>query len=245
VTAESAYLGAELDLFALAANWKQYVRSQIGQYLVGDVLEVGAGIGGTTVALHDGGAHRWVCLEPDKNQARRLQTMAAERWGNAAPAIVVGSVRSLAERSSFDCVLYMDVLEHIVDDVGEAAAAARLLRAGGRLIVLAPAHQWLFSAFDHQIGHLRRYTKTMLQALKPPDCVEEKVVYLDSLGVFLSLGNAILLRKGLPSRSQIAVWDRIFVPGSKVVDRVLGGRAGKSVLAVWRKSAIIGEGNVS
>src|SRR5262249_8664551 len=157
------------------------------------------------------------------NQARRLQTMAAEQWGTSAPFVVVGSVRSFAEQPVFDCVLYMDVLEHIEDDAGEARAAARLLRAGGRLVVLSPAHQWLFNAFDHHIGHLRRYTKAMLQTLKPPDCSEEKLLYLDSLGLFLSLGNALLLRKALPSRWQIAVWDRIFLPGSRVVDRMFGG----------------------
>ncbi|MGH7845912.1 MAG: class I SAM-dependent methyltransferase [Candidatus Binatia bacterium] len=234
---EGAYLGGELDLFALAVNWKQYVKSAIGQFLVGDVLEVGAGIGGTTSALHDGSARRWICLEPDENQARRIREMAAERWGGAAPLVVVGSLRAFTERPAFDCVVYMDVLEHIEDDAGEVETAARLLRAGGRLVVLSPAHPWLFSAFDHQIGHLRRYTKTMLQALKPPDCVEEKLLYLDSLGLFLSLGNALLLRRSLPSRSQIAAWDRVFVPGSRVVDRMLGGRFGKSVLAVWRKAS--------
>jgi SAM-dependent methyltransferase len=234
---EGPYLGGELDLFALAVNWKRYVKSEIGKYLVGNVLEVGAGIGGTTAALHDGSAHRWVCLEPDQNQARTLQTMAAERWGIAAPLVVVGSLRAFAERPAFDCVLYMDVLEHIEDDCDEMRVAARLLRAGGRLVVLSPAHRWLFSAFDQQVGHLRRYTKNMLQALQPPGCVEEKLLYLDSLGLFLSLGNAFVLRKALPSRSQIALWDRVFMPGSRVVDRVLGRKVGKSVLAVWRKTS--------
>jgi 16S rRNA A1518/A1519 N6-dimethyltransferase RsmA/KsgA/DIM1 with predicted DNA glycosylase/AP lyase activity len=73
-TVESAYLGGELDLFALATNWKAYVKAEIGEYLKGIVLEVGAGIGGTTVALHDGTARRWVCLEPDPQQAGRLRT---------------------------------------------------------------------------------------------------------------------------------------------------------------------------
>ena len=67
-----AYVGGELDLFALAKNWKTYVRTQIADYIRGDVLEVGAGIGGTTVALHDGTARHWVCLEPDATLAARL-----------------------------------------------------------------------------------------------------------------------------------------------------------------------------
>lgn len=57
-TGEIPYAGGELDLFSLATNWKRYIKAEIGKYLVGDVLEVGAGIGGTTAALHDGTARQ-------------------------------------------------------------------------------------------------------------------------------------------------------------------------------------------
>ena len=113
---EAPYIGQELELFALATNWKRYVKAEIGKYLIGDVLEIGAGIGGTTLALHDGTARRWVCLEPDDDQAKRLRTTLTRSWGVYAPAVIAGSLRALADRQSFDCVLYLDVLEHILDD---------------------------------------------------------------------------------------------------------------------------------
>ena len=53
---ESPYVGRELELFASAINWKRYVKAEIREYLIGDVLEIGAGIGSTTLALHDGTA---------------------------------------------------------------------------------------------------------------------------------------------------------------------------------------------
>ncbi len=37
------YIGTELEVFAHARNWKEYVRKKIDPYLGGDVLEVGAG----------------------------------------------------------------------------------------------------------------------------------------------------------------------------------------------------------
>ena len=40
----------------------------------------------------------------------------------------------------------------------------------------------------------------------------------------------------MPKPSQIAFWDRVLVRMSRVVDPVLGYSAGKSVLAVWRKT---------
>ena len=36
--AETAYVGKELDLFALADNWKSYVKAQIASYITGYVL---------------------------------------------------------------------------------------------------------------------------------------------------------------------------------------------------------------
>jgi SAM-dependent methyltransferase len=233
-TVESSYLGAELDLFAMATNWKAYVKREIGEYLVGDVLEVGAGIGGTTAALNDGMARQWVCLEPDPAQAKRLRTFAAQRCASNTN-VVAGSLRAFAERSFFDCVLYVDVLEHIDDDRAQIEMAAKLVRRGGYIVILSPAHQWLFSEFDKSIGHLRRYNKRSLRSLLPSGWVEQKLVYLDCVGVLLSLGNVLALRQSLPTRSQIAFWDSVCVPISRFADRILRGSFGKSVLAVWQK----------
>ena len=231
------YIGEELDLFALATNWKRYVKKLIGAHLVGDVLEVGAGIGGTTVALHDGTAHRWVCLEPDTAQALRLQTMTRRISPGDSPFVVAGSLDGIAARPCFDCVLYLDVLEHIPDDGAELKAASKLLRKGGHLVVLSPAHQWLFSEFDRSIGHLRRYDKKSLRQIEPPLCREKRMAYIDAAGLFLSLGNTVALKQSLPSRWQIRTWDKICIPFSRVLDPILLERFGKSILAVWEKTS--------
>lgn len=221
-----------MDLFARATHWKCYVKELVGDYLVGDVLEVGAGIGGTTAALHDGSAHHWVCLEPDPAQAQRLQQIPSS---NGRRLVVAGSLASIVDRPCFDCVVYIDVLEHIHQDVEELAQAARLLRRKGHLVVLSPAHQWLFSEFDRSIGHIRRYNKNSLQRLMPPGCCEKKLAYIDAVGFFLSLGNALALKQRTPSHWQISVWDKVCIPISRWVDPLLQENFGKSILAVWQK----------
>ena len=67
------YAGKELDLFAEAWNWKSYYSSFLRPYLEGNVLEVGAGIGGATIFLCDGSQDSWVCLEPDAKLAKRIK----------------------------------------------------------------------------------------------------------------------------------------------------------------------------
>jgi SAM-dependent methyltransferase len=232
---ETAYIGKELDIFALAVNWKRYVKGEIARYVTGDVLEVGAGIGATTAALHDGTARRWVCLEPDLELAARLRARIDASRGALTTSIIVGSIRAFAKVPCFDCILYIDVLEHIEDDRGQIEDAAKLVRPGGHIIVLAPAHGWLFSEFDKSIGHLRRYRKLTLRSLKPSGWIEKRISYLDSVGVLLSLGNVLALRQSMPTKSQIATWDRLCVPLSRHADRLSLGLIGKSILAIWRK----------
>jgi SAM-dependent methyltransferase len=232
---ETSYIGGELDLFALAKNWKSYVKREIADYLTGDVLEVGAGIGGTTIALHDGAARRWICLEPDAALAARLQSRLHTCATASTTSVIVGSLNTFADHPCFDCILYIDVLEHIEDDHAQIEAAARLVRSGGHIVILSPAHQWLFSEFDKSIGHLRRYNTRRLRSLMPAGWSEKKLNYLDSVGIVLSLGNVLALRQSLPTTSQILLWERACFPVSRLLDRIWQGTIGKSVLAVWCK----------
>ena len=59
--------------------------------------------------------------------------------------------------------------------------------------------------------------------------------YLDSIGMLASLGNRLILKSSMPTRRQIALWDRLMVPISRLADPLLGHRLGKSVLGVWQR----------
>jgi hypothetical protein len=230
-----AYVGSELDLFAAASNWKSYFRSHLQPYLGIEVLEVGAGLGGTTRLLCRGHEHRWICLEPDRELADRLARSVCE--GKLPPQceVQVGTLDQLRGQAPFDTLIYIDVLEHIEDDRGELARAAELLKPGGHVVALSPAHQWLYTPFDKAIGHCRRYTKKTLSALTPQTLELVRLHYLDSAGLLASLGNRLLLKRSMPSPRQIAVWDKCLVRLSRIADPLLAHSVGKSVVGVWRK----------
>jgi SAM-dependent methyltransferase len=229
------YVGKELDLFAAATRWKSYVRNQVSPYIGCDVLEVGAGFGGTTRQLNTGDAQRWLCLEPDPALVDRLKEAIAAGELSANCQAREGTLASLDESGAFDTLLYMDVLEHIEDDRSEMVHAATFLRPGGYLVVLCPAHQWLFTPFDHSIGHHRRYTKRMFLDIAPEGLDLVRLAYLDSVGLFASLANKLLLRSAMPTPGQIALWDKAMVPLSRVADPILAHSMGKSVLGIWRR----------
>lgn len=233
----SRYVGQELALFAQAANWKDYVRATLRPILGRRVLEVGAGIGASTRALCAGAEERWLCLEPDPEQAAHIRSLIDDGALPACCAVEVGTVSDLPPAPAFDTVLYLDVLEHIADDAAELARAAERVVPGGRVVVLSPAHPWLFSAFDEAVGHVRRYTRRTLQAAAPAGWTCERLDYLDAAGLLASAANRALLRRALPTPSQLALWDGVLVRLSRRLDARLGFRLGKSILGVWRRPA--------
>jgi SAM-dependent methyltransferase len=231
---EQEYCGKELHLFAAVRTWKRYWSETIREYISGDVLEVGAGTGANTEFLDSGAAARWVCLEPDPNLLAQLrQTLEGILRRNYET--ICGTMRTLGPTRQFDTIIYIDVLEHIEDDRGELELAAAHLRPGGRVIVLSPAHQWLFTPFDAAIGHFRRYNRTMLGQVSPPALHLEKLIYLDSVGMLASAANRLFLRQSMPTADQLRFWDKCIIPVSRVLDRLVRHSLGKSILAVWRK----------
>ena len=125
------YVGQELELFAEASNWKDYWASVIRPYVQGHVLEVGAGLGATTQVLCTGREDRWVCLEPDIELGQQVEDKIAN--GDLPPVCRLhrGVISDLPVDPAFDSILYIDVLEHIENDAGEIAEAARRLSLGG------------------------------------------------------------------------------------------------------------------
>ena len=228
------YVGSELETFAAASTWKAYLAAQIRPFLGADVLEVGAGMGSTTRAFCTSDQRSWTALEPDPSLAAQAQHHAQSLPRTAHCDVRTGTIGQLRADEQFDSVLYIDVLEHIERDADELIAARGHLRARGYLIVLSPAHQWLYTPFDRAIGHIRRYSASTLRGVIPAGLRPVRVRYLDCIGMGASLANRLLLQQAMPTPRQIELWDRAMVPLSRRLDPWLGFRVGKSILGVWQ-----------
>lgn len=229
---EYHYPGSELALFEKAVNWKNYLACKIMPHLGGSVLEVGAGIGATTRVFNNGTAPLWTLLEPDPQMCRYLAQQKHTFPRNVK--ISCGTIQDL-ENQQFDAILYIDVLEHIENDRQEITAASKRLKENGRLIILSPAFNSLFSDFDKSIGHFRRYNKSRLKEAIPGNLKMHSLQYLDTAGFFASAMNRLFLHQSYPTEKQVLFWDRYLVPLSKIADRAFIHSFGKSILGIWEK----------
>lgn len=231
---EFEYVGTELELFAVAQNWKNYVNHLIRDYIKGNVLEVGAGIGKNTLTLCSTYHDKWLCLEPDEQLFEALKnSINIHGMHNCYPQN--GTIKILTKEQLFDSILYLDVLEHIREDKEEIIQVTQHLKNKGHLIILAPAYQFLFTSFDAAIGHYRRYDKQNILRILPDSIKVIKLIYLDCVGLLASLGNKLILQKSQPTLQQIKLWDELMVPASKILDAMLGYQLGKSILLIGEK----------
>ncbi|MFL6107430.1 MAG: class I SAM-dependent methyltransferase [Marmoricola sp.] len=139
------------------AGRRALVRRELAGVAGGRALDVGCGPAGNSAVLRDLG---WQVTALDYVHD---SAVLARRRG-------LDAVRSDARRlpfadGSFDLVLSSDAWEHIEQDDEVAAESFRVLRPGGRLLVMVPAGMDLWSGHDTALGHVRRYEKDQLVAL--------------------------------------------------------------------------------
>lgn len=235
-TEEFAYSGNELENFAAAVNWKAYWSNQIEPYLGQDVLEIGAGIGATAKTLNHRSYRSWLGLEPDKRMCAVIESELGQAALPQGYQIRNGTSLDLGAQEQFDTILYIDVLEHIEHDGEELERIAGHLKDNGHIIVLSPAHNFLFTDFDKKIGHYRRYDKRLLRAAVPMSLRIKKMHYLDSVGMLASLANKLILKSDTPKLAQIKLWDSLMVRASRWVDPLTGHQLGKSIVCILCKA---------
>ena len=123
----------------------------------GAVLEIGCGTGNTLRVIREV-LPRVTLVGMDAFHAGLLH--AKHR---TAASVVEARIEQMPFRKPFSLIGMFDVLEHIEDDVAALAAVHASLEAGGWFIVTVPANPLLWSRFDEESHHQRRYTESRLR----------------------------------------------------------------------------------
>jgi SAM-dependent methyltransferase len=145
---------------AEARNYNAWIFGRARPYLGRRVLDVGAGLGVFSELAARAGSEV-VAVEPDP----RFVALARERLAGTRVEVVEETAEQLPPGEPFDSVICFNVLEHVPEDGAALAAFRERLRPGGRLLLLVPAHERLYGAYDRAVGHERRYERAGLRAL--------------------------------------------------------------------------------
>jgi len=223
------YPGWELKFFDKALNFRKYQFSLMQKYINGEVAEVGPG-NGVNLKIYQTLAKKIYLFEPSKFFIKRLK-----KYKN--PRIKVFNSTFERSKNRYDTIIYLDVLEHIKDDSKEIFNAYNSLKKNGYLIINVPAFQHLYSKFDEDLMHFKRYKKKdfkkILYSLK---IYNYKMIYFDCLGYFLSLFSKILIKNyKIKFGSKISIWNKL-IPLSIFFDRLFLNFFGKSLIVFIKKT---------
>jgi SAM-dependent methyltransferase len=241
-----------LTVISEADNFNRWMFDVVGPWVGGRVLETGSGIGNISSLLLGNFPEVWLS-DISESYLRILGNRFSP--SNKRPRLSTGTLTAgpvpcgilrldvvdpaFDERfghlfGSFDTVVALNVIEHVADDALAVGNCRKLLKNGGRFIMLVPAYQALYNRFDQELGHCRRYTEKGLRKLLGSCLSVEYTQYFNLAGIAGWFFSGTILRKKIIPSSQMRIFNW-FVPLFRVMDRMVFYRIGLSVLAVAKK----------
>jgi SAM-dependent methyltransferase len=233
------YAGKDLEAMSFAVNYHRWILSIFEPYLGKRIVEVGAGTGSFSELLLERHLESLSLVEPSsamhQQLCRRMEELhhSVEIYNDIFEN-VAGQIRSTSRP---DSIIYVNVLEHIADDVNELRVINQTLDVGGRVFIFVPALSWLHGSMDRQLGHVRRYTRTEIEK----KCVAAgfKVIvsrYFDVMGVLPWWLKYRLLQSTAMEPGAVRFYDRRVVPVARMLESSVTPPIGKNVLLIAEKA---------
>ena len=232
------YAGKDLEAMSFAVNYHRWILSIFEPYLGTRLVEVGAGTGSFSELLIERPLHSLSLVEPStamyEQLRRRMETSKTNlKFYNDIFQNVADQIKG---SDTPDSIIYVNVLEHIADDVDELRVINNTLNSGGRVFIFVPALRWLHGSMDRQLDHFRRYTRSELEK----KCTEAgfNVItsrYFDVLGIFPWWVKYKLLRSNNMEPGAVRFYDRRVVPLAQTLESTITPRLGKNILLVAEK----------
>ena len=138
---------------------------------------------------------------------------------------------------NYSAIYTSNVLEHIEDDSTILNELFDSLIDGGVIGIYVPAHPFLYSTMDKEIGHVRRYTRSELRnKVEAAGFTIQSLTYDEFIGFFASIFVKIFGYKNgakLGSKNSLLFYDKVIYPISKILD-FLGFRfiIGKNLILI-------------
>ena len=224
------YDGWELIEFDNANNFREYQHEFISKTIIGKTAEIGPGRGGN-IKSYIKKISSLTLYEPTLNLYKFLK----KRYKSNKKIKVINKTFQ-RKQNKLDTIIYLDVIEHIRKDKLEINNALNNLKNNNHLIINVPAFNLLYSQFDKEIGHFRRYEMNFFNTLNLKNTHIKKKFFIDSFGYLLYFLNKVVFSKEVyPSKLKIFIWDKIFIPITYLVDFFSFYKLGKNIVCIIQK----------
>jgi len=225
-----------LEVIAAADKFNQWMYQTIAPFCTGNILEIGSGTGNISQFFIRNKAS--IVLSDIRLNYRNI---LQEKFGLDDQSVLeIDIAHPDFEQvyptllGHFDSIFCLNVVEHIKNDHLAIQNMMKLLKQGGTLTVLVPAHQALYNGFDVTLEHFRRYNRKSLTALMSKHGRLTTAFYFNAMGIpawFIS-GN-LLKRRSIP-KGQMKLFNYL-VPVFVLIDKITFRKIGLSVICVAEK----------
>ncbi len=223
-----------LDALACAPKFNEWMYESVKPWLGDRVAELGVGQGNISRFIR---RHEHVLLTDYRTDYLETLQHKWRRFKN----LRIGKL-DMSRREDFeqlrdfapDSVVFLNVLEHIEDDRAVLEALYANVPVGCRIVVLVPFGMKLYSDFDRQLGHFRRYeTGELEQKMRDAGLAVETQFYFNKFGVIAwYVANTLGKQKAL-TPLQLKVYN-FLTPVFRILDKILP-TSGLSTVVVARK----------
>jgi len=225
---EFIYSGkANLENSEVLQNFQRFLTSELQEFFGNceETLDFGAGIGTySRIAANLG--KKVHCVEKDGEFQEILR-----KQGFAA----YDSLEKVDRK--FSHIFTINVLEHIEDDVAILKELRSKLTDDGKIYIFVPASQILYSKFDENVAHFRRYSrKELLSKLEQAGFTIEHSRCFDWVGFFCNLYFKYFGSKsGVINSDMMRIYDKYLLPLSLSTDFLFARLFHKNLIAVAHK----------
>jgi SAM-dependent methyltransferase len=213
-------------------NYHTWIPKEIEPFLGDVTAEVGAGSGSFSRLLL---TTTMKCLYAFEPSTAMFSLLAQNLQDQRRARVIHDFFDPSVLHEPLDSICYINVLEHVQDDLAELLKAREALKPRGRLILFVPALEWLYSDQDRSIGHFRRYTQEKLQQLvRSAGFAITASRYFDLAGILPWFLNFVVLKNSLNS-GNVSMYDRVVVPVMRRVESAITPPIGKNILLIGQK----------
>lgn len=221
-----------------SSNYNQWQYEQFKPYIGKTVLEIGCGLGNLTqFIIKDTNFLLSTDTQPEAVTYIRSRCPETDHFKIEQRDIFQDGLGAYATQT-FDTIVFSNVLEHIKDDQRAMNICHDILKESrGKLLLLVPAHSFLYGTLDQESGHYRRYSKQNIIHLAHSAGFAVRDLYAFNLtgaaGWFVNY--CLLKRKGSNNSTddgQVGFYDRFLVKPSRLMERIVRPPVGISYIAI-------------